>query len=188
MGGYIRIYINIHHACLDGTLQSEYRSFGNHKEEQGKSGVALAATSSSPLLSFVWKRVILDEAHGIKNTQTLVSMACCQIIAERRWCVTGTPIQNSIQDVYGYLKFLKHEPWCESKFWNHAITSSSNNNNEQQPQPQPQQQEITDLSCVRRILSPLILRRTKDTMDTNGYVQTYIHTYIHIYIYIYSYP
>ena len=85
MGGYIRIYINIHHACLDGTLQNEYRSFGNHKEERGKSGVALAATSSSPLLSFVWKRVILDEAHGIKNTQTLVSMACCQMIAERRW-------------------------------------------------------------------------------------------------------
>ena len=94
-------------------------------------------------------------------------MACCQIIAERRWCVTGTPIQNSIQDVYGYLKILKHEPWCESKFGNHAITSSNNN--------EPQQ-EITALFRIRRILSPLILRRTKDTTDANGYVQTY--TYI----------
>jgi hypothetical protein len=36
-----------------------------------------------------WKRVVLDEAHTIKNDNTEVARACCLVQSERRWCLTG---------------------------------------------------------------------------------------------------
>lgn len=82
--------------------------------------------------------------------------------AERRWCVTGTPIQNSLQDAYGLLKFLHHEPWCESGFWKKAITSSAQNKDEENDGMG------VALDRVRRVLSPLLLRRSKDTRNAKG--------------------
>ena len=131
-----------------GTLQTEY----------------LQSTSSSSkgvkpttLLSHQWERVIVDEAHQIKNPGTAVSKSCCSIIAAKRWAVTGTPIQNSLQDVYGLLKFLKHEPWCNHAFWKTAITTTEEHHG-----------MSLAMDRVRRILHPLILRRTKETIGADG--------------------
>jgi len=69
-----------------GTVQSEYAFWTRSAMKQ--------PGQSHPLLAFDWKRIILDEAHGIKNPSTIVSKACCMLKAESRWCVTGTPIQK----------------------------------------------------------------------------------------------
>lgn len=83
--------------------------------------------------------------------------------------MTGTPIQNSLQDAYGLLKFLRHEPWCEAGFWKAAITTVSTQKND----AQDNSDEASDglqlaLERVRRLLSPLILRRSKDTLNSKG--------------------
>jgi DNA repair protein RAD5 len=58
------------------------------------------------LLSYDWHHVVLDDAHNIKNPTTIVAKACHQLKAECRWVVMGTPITNSLQDVFSLLKFL----------------------------------------------------------------------------------
>jgi DNA repair protein RAD5 len=124
-------------------------------------------TVNEGLLTYDWFRVILDEAHCIKNPVTISSRACCMLKAERRWCVTGTPIQNSLQDAFGLIKFLRHEPWCESGFWKTAITkvsTSKKDNNDDENRDGLQ----SALERVRRVLAPLILRRSKDTLNNKG--------------------
>ena len=134
-----------------GTLQAELRAQRN--AENGKN-VSMTKTTFSPLLSQNWKRVILDECHTIKNHSTIVAKACCLLRAERRWVVSGTIIQNSLEDVYSLLRFLRHEPFCEHSFWTSAVT------------------KVPDFSValnrVKNILSPIMIRRTKESRDENG--------------------
>jgi SNF2 family DNA or RNA helicase len=47
-----------------------------------------------------WNRVIFDEAHHLRNSETRRYRSCKQIKARVRWLVTGTPIQNKKKDFY----------------------------------------------------------------------------------------
>lgn len=59
---------------------------------------------NKPLFEINWFRVVLDEAHQIRNTSSMQSKAACEIQAERRWCVTGTPVQNRLEDLGALIK------------------------------------------------------------------------------------
>ncbi|GAB1287919.1 Transcription termination factor 2 [Apodemus speciosus] len=59
---------------------------------------------SAPLLQVVWARIILDEAHNVKNPRVQTSIAVCKLQAQARWAVTGTPIQNNLLDMYSLIK------------------------------------------------------------------------------------
>lgn len=53
-----------------------------------------------------WDRVVLDEAHKIRNGDSDAARACRKIVAPIRWVVTGTPLVNSLTDVVSLLAFL----------------------------------------------------------------------------------
>lgn len=59
------------------------------------------------LFSMNWARVVLDEGHIIRNYTTKGSRAASSLLATSRWVLTGTPIVNTIKDLYAMLKFLR---------------------------------------------------------------------------------
>ncbi|KAH7355161.1 SNF2 family N-terminal domain-containing protein [Rhexocercosporidium sp. MPI-PUGE-AT-0058] len=74
------------------------------------------------LFSVVWHRVILDEAHAIQNSQSQLARACCALQAERRWAITGTPIQNKLTDFASVVKFLQVHPYSDQRNFDEEIS------------------------------------------------------------------
>ncbi|KAJ8327773.1 hypothetical protein O5D80_004108 [Batrachochytrium dendrobatidis] len=66
-----------------------------------------------PLFKLKFHRVILDEAHFIKNKRTRASIAACELQSRYRWCLTGTPVQNNISELYSLIRFLRIQPYCK---------------------------------------------------------------------------
>uniref|UniRef100_A0A8B9LSG6 Transcription termination factor 2 n=1 Tax=Astyanax mexicanus TaxID=7994 RepID=A0A8B9LSG6_ASTMX len=120
--------------------------------ERPSQDTELTASEMAPLLRVAWARVVLDEAHNIKNPKVQTSMAVCKLRARARWAVTGTPIQNNLLDMYSLLKFLRCSPFDEYKLWKAQVDNGSKRGGER-------------LNILTR---SLLLRRTKDQKDSTG--------------------
>ncbi|KAJ3191473.1 hypothetical protein HDU67_005840, partial [Dinochytrium kinnereticum] len=73
---------------------------------------ALVEYTKGELFKVKWYRVILDEAHTIKNKNTRAAKACTNLHSHYRWCLTGTPFQNHVGDLYSLILFLGIQPYC----------------------------------------------------------------------------
>ncbi|KAF4961071.1 hypothetical protein FSARC_10305 [Fusarium sarcochroum] len=109
------------------------------------------------LFSLKFFRIIIDEAHHIKNRSSKTAKACYEISASHRWALTGTPIVNKLEDLFSLVRFLGVEPWNNFSFWRTFITV-----------PFEKGEFMRALDVVQTVLEPLVLRRTKDMKTPDG--------------------
>lgn len=89
------------------SLESMYR-----KQEKGfkrKDGIY---KEKSVIHSITFHRALLDEAHCIKTRTTMTAKACFALKTEYRWCLTGTPLQNRIGELFSLVRFLNIKPFA----------------------------------------------------------------------------
>jgi SNF2 family DNA or RNA helicase len=68
-----------------------------------------------------WWRVVLDEAHTIKNRNAKATKACYALRSEYRWCLSGTPMQNNLEELQSLVKFLRIKPYDDLREWKEHI-------------------------------------------------------------------
>lgn len=92
----------------------------------------------------------------IKSSATVASKAACYLAADRRIALSGTPIQNKIEDIWALFKFLRLEPVDDKEVFNQTIWN---------PAKAGDQLGVARLQLVMRCCA---LRRTKESKDENG--------------------
>ncbi|KAL9593232.1 MAG: hypothetical protein Q9179_006010 [Wetmoreana sp. 5 TL-2023] len=105
------------------------------------------------LHNFTWRRVVLDEAHTAREPARTFARSVCALRAERRWAVTGTPIQNKLTDLYSLFKFLQCSPFSDLRVFNKHVTQNW--------------KAISDpysVAKLKNLVTCLSIRRPKDTI------------------------
>lgn len=123
----------------------------SNKRKKGRNGIDNFAMDCAcgTLAKVGWHRVILDEAQTIKNHRTQVARACCGLRAKRRWCLSGTPIQNAIEELFSYFRFLRYDPYASYKSFCNSIKHPISRDSSQ------------GYKKLQAVLRAIMLRRTK---------------------------
>jgi len=105
------------------------------------------------LQNYTFSYLVLDESQAIKNARSQVHKAVMQIKANHRLAITGTPVENSLTDLWAQLAvvnpgLLGTERWFRKHF---LLPDGSQDLEEKQ-------------SMLKQIIRPFILRRTKEAV------------------------
>ncbi|KAJ8082179.1 hypothetical protein PM082_008026 [Marasmius tenuissimus] len=162
------------------TLKSEYAAFSPPAKDESKSSKSKAKKSprdgsdsdssegehfgrppkkagtkskiKDALFRVKWFRVVLDEAHNIKNRNTNGAKACFALDAKFRWALTGTPMQNDVAELFSLLKFLRVKPFNEWERFNETIAKPVKNG----------RGANRAMKRLQVVLKSVMLRRRKD--------------------------
>lgn len=99
------------------------------KQQSGFKRKGSIVKEKSPLHKIKWNRIIvshalglivvsrsffgsqLDEAHNIKERATNTAKACFELKSNFKWCLSGTPLQNRVGELYSLVRFLGGDPF-----------------------------------------------------------------------------
>ncbi len=135
----------------------------NRSENFAQIAAADVVLTSYPLLvrdfdqlsQHQWHVVVLDEAQYIKNPKALATQSAYKLKAAQRICLSGTPMQNHLGELWSLMRFLMPGFLSDEKSFNTYIRK-----------PIERDHSGAAQTSLNRRVSPLLLRRTKDQVAT----------------------
>ncbi|KAI8921141.1 SNF2 family N-terminal domain-containing protein, partial [Powellomyces hirtus] len=84
---------------------------GYRKEHYGFKRKLQLVKEKSLLHSVDWARVVLDEAHAIKDRSCSTARAVFNLKRQKQWSLSGTPLQNRVGELYSLIRFMNADPF-----------------------------------------------------------------------------
>nr|GEW17314.1 probable ATP-dependent DNA helicase CHR12 [Tanacetum cinerariifolium] len=110
-----------------------------------------------------WHYMVVDEGHRLKNSESVLAKTLVSgYQIRRRLLLTGTPIQNSLQELWALLNFLlptifnsveNFEEWFNAPFADKCDVSLTD------------EEELLIIRRLHQVIRPFILRRKKDEVE-----------------------
>ncbi|KAG5096516.1 hypothetical protein JHK82_046370 [Glycine max] len=107
----------------------------------------------SALRRFSWRYIIIDEAHRIKNENSLLSKTMRLYNTNYRLLITGTPLQNNLHELWALLNFLLPEIFSSAETFDEWFQISGEND------------EHEVVQQLHKVLRPFLLRRLKSDVE-----------------------
>jgi len=102
------------------------------------------------LQTVAWQVIVLDEAQNVKNPEAKQSQAVRQLESTFRVALTGTPVENRLQELWSILDFLNPGYLGNRQFFQRRFAM-----------PIEKYGDVASLSQLRSLVQPFILRRLK---------------------------
>ncbi|GAB7341857.1 hypothetical protein MBLNU457_g0176t1 [Dothideomycetes sp. NU457] len=106
-----------------------------------------------------WYRIIIDEAQNIKNRNTKAARGAYRLNAKTRFCMTGTPMMNSVDELHSLLQFLRIKPYNDWQRFSNDFSKPIKGRGEDSRKHAMQKLQV--------LLKAVLLRRHKRT-KVNG--------------------
>ncbi|XP_048561701.1 probable chromatin-remodeling complex ATPase chain isoform X1 [Triticum urartu] len=113
----------------------------------------MAIKEKNSLKRFSWRYIIIDEAHRIKNENSLLSKTMRLFSTNYRLLITGTPLQNNLHELWSLLNFLLPEIFSSADTFDEWFQITGEND----------QQEV--VQQLHKVLRPFLLRRLKSDVE-----------------------
>jgi hypothetical protein len=108
------------------------------------------------LRSFEFLYIILDESQTIKNAESKIFQTITELKARYRIVLTGTPIENSLTDLWSQMEFINPGLLGDLGFFRHYFSNPIEKENNEERRDK-----------LKRLIQPFILRRTKQEVATD---------------------
>jgi len=116
---------------------------------------SLLVRDEAALLDREWSLVVLDEAQAIKNPAAKATLVACRLRARHRLCLTGTPVENHLGELWSAFAFLMPGLLGDTKIFQAAYRT-----------PIEKHRDGDRLAGLRGRIKPFLLRRTKTEVAT----------------------
>lgn len=110
------------------------------------------------LRKFKYEFVVVDEAHRLKNENSLLSKTLRSLDSKLRLLLTGTPLQNNLHELWALLNFLVPKYFSSAEEFDEYFTVTGGE--------QDQNKSNAILGSLHKVLSPFMLRRLKIDVET----------------------
>lgn len=110
----------------------------------------MVMSGAAQLRPIPWRVAVLDEAHKLKNKTSKISEFLKSYPMEHRVLLTGTPLQNSLDELWALLNFLEPAKFPSEKHFMDTYGGMKS---------------ATDVESLQLLLKPLMLRRLKEDVE-----------------------
>ncbi|KAG5438230.1 hypothetical protein PCANB_003081 [Pneumocystis canis] len=101
---------------------------------------------------FAWEYIIVDEAHRIKNEESMLSKIIRLLNSRNRLLITGTPLQNNLHELWALLNFLLPDIFADSQVFDRWFENQNSDSD-------------TIVKQLHKVLRPFLLRRVKSDVE-----------------------
>lgn len=130
-----------------------------------KSFAKINSKKPDPLHKFEFDRIVLDECTTMKNYKSQVSIACRSLRAPKRWLISGTPLEDKLDELFSYFEFLKFLGISNKKAFSKAYFTRTRIVSEPDPVTGEVrvEYEVEANEKLREVMSNIMIHRTAQT-------------------------
>lgn len=143
------------------------------------SSYEIVIREKAALRKVAWQYIVVDEAHRLKNENSLLSQIIRMFHSKNRLLLTGTPLQNNLHELWALLNFLLPDIFSDSKTFDEWFSNGEKEDQEQDGKEEdgPSNQDLV-VHQLHKVLQPFLLRRIKSDVERSLLPKKELNVYV----------